>query len=318
MLEQKDTKILYQLDLDARQSLPQIGRKVGLSPEVVFHRLKNLERRGIIEQYYAVIDPSTIGYKAYRVYVKTQDLSLAQEDALLAWLVQNPRTWWVLSVEGRYDKDFFLWVKDDYEFEREWRQFSEQFRPHINEKLIQLYTRLHHFHRAYLLGKRQDEEPAQVLLSTARVDVDDADRLILQGLAGNARLPLIEISRRAGIAAKNVAYRIRRLERMKVILGYRAKLNLERIGYRYYKIEVNLRDFNALPALHTFATMHPNITYVNEVIGLADFDADVEIPSEQDLLALLTQIRRQFGPAIRDISYLTIRTVHKISYFPET
>jgi DNA-binding Lrp family transcriptional regulator len=40
-LDLKDRKILYELDCDSRQSFRAIGRKVGLSKDVVVNRVKN-------------------------------------------------------------------------------------------------------------------------------------------------------------------------------------------------------------------------------------------------------------------------------------
>ena len=39
-LDLKDRKILYELDLNCRQSNAQIGKKVGLSRKVVDYRIK--------------------------------------------------------------------------------------------------------------------------------------------------------------------------------------------------------------------------------------------------------------------------------------
>ncbi len=316
-LDVKNRKILYELDLNARQSNAKIGRKVRLSPEVVFHRIKNLEKKGIIEYYYALIDPSKFGYKAYRVYFKTQDLSLEKEKEMIDWLIKNKKTWWVLSIEGKWDKDVMLWVKDDYEFEEMWLEFSQKFRRHIDEKLIQIYTHLLHFHRPYLINKAKDEEEQQVIFSRERVKIDDVDLQILKGLATNARQPLTKLSEKINLSPKNIAYRIRALMKKKVIISFRAKINLEKINFRYYKIEVNLNSYANIKKLYTFARFHPYITYINQVIGLADFDADIEVPSEQDLVKIFDEIRKEFADDIRDFSYFTIRKVHKISYIPE-
>ena len=312
-----DRKILYELDKNARQSLKQIGRTVRLSPEVVFHRIRNLEKEGIIEYYYTTIDPSKFGYKAFRVYVKAQDLTLEKEKEIFDWLVQNKKTWWVLRVEGKWDIDFFLWVKDDYEFEQEWLKFSQRFRKYIDEKLIQIYTHLHHFHRPYLIGKKNDEEKEEVIFSNQREQVDTIDLQILSLLSTNARMKITEMSKKIPLTPKNIAQRIKGLQKKNIILSFRVKINLEKIGYRYYKIEVDLNNYARLRQLYQFAKLHPNITYINQVIGLADFDADIEVPSEEEFDKVITQIKKEFGEDIRDIRYLTIRKVYKISYIPE-
>ena len=42
-LDLKDRKILYELDLNCRQSNSQIGKKVGLKRDVVAYRIKKLQ-----------------------------------------------------------------------------------------------------------------------------------------------------------------------------------------------------------------------------------------------------------------------------------
>jgi len=50
-LDLKDRKILYQLDIDSRQSFRSIGRKVGLSKDIVATRVKKLQEKGIIIRF---------------------------------------------------------------------------------------------------------------------------------------------------------------------------------------------------------------------------------------------------------------------------
>ena len=46
-LDVKDRKILFQLTLNSRQSFNQIGKKVGLTKDVVAYRVKKLQENGI-------------------------------------------------------------------------------------------------------------------------------------------------------------------------------------------------------------------------------------------------------------------------------
>ena len=71
-LDLKDRKILYELDLNARQTLTQIGKKVGLKKDVVSYRMKKLQDEGIIKNYYTVIDAYKLGYTLYRYYINFQ------------------------------------------------------------------------------------------------------------------------------------------------------------------------------------------------------------------------------------------------------
>lgn len=63
-------------------------------------------------------------------------------------------------------------------------------------------------------------------------DLDERDKKIVELLEKNARMPILEISRRIGISDVAVKKRIRRLEREGVIRGYTIKLDPAKIGYR--------------------------------------------------------------------------------------
>ena len=48
----KDKKILYELDVDSRQSNKQIAKRVGMSEQVVGNRIRRLQHLGIIEYFF--------------------------------------------------------------------------------------------------------------------------------------------------------------------------------------------------------------------------------------------------------------------------
>ena len=81
-LDLKDRKILYELDLNCRQSNTQIGKKVGLPRKVVEYRIKRMEEEGIITCYWTAIDTFKLGYQVIRVYINFQDVSTEMKNDL--------------------------------------------------------------------------------------------------------------------------------------------------------------------------------------------------------------------------------------------
>ncbi len=61
--------------------------------------------------------------------------------------------------------------------------------------------------------------------------IDDVSWAILAELQRDARVPFSELGRKVGLSAPAVAERVRRLEDAGVIRGYRADLNLSKLGY---------------------------------------------------------------------------------------
>jgi Lrp/AsnC family leucine-responsive transcriptional regulator len=58
-----DIELLQELDIDARLSLAELGRRVGLSPPAVADRLERLEEARVITAYRAEIDPRALGFE---------------------------------------------------------------------------------------------------------------------------------------------------------------------------------------------------------------------------------------------------------------
>lgn len=62
LLDPTNRRLLAELQDDARLSLAELGRRVGLSAPAVAERLSGLERQGTIRAYRAELDPAALGY----------------------------------------------------------------------------------------------------------------------------------------------------------------------------------------------------------------------------------------------------------------
>src|SRR5215211_9530866 len=61
-LDDANLRLLGELQQDARLSLAELGRRVGLSSPAVAERLARLEEAGVITGYRAEVDPRALGY----------------------------------------------------------------------------------------------------------------------------------------------------------------------------------------------------------------------------------------------------------------
>ncbi|WP_158965979.1 Lrp/AsnC family transcriptional regulator [Chachezhania sediminis] len=77
-----------------------------------------------------------------------------------------------------------------------------------------------------------DTKPEDVPdLPSEKAQLDWVDKVILQSLIRDARLPRAELARRVGMSPPAVGERLRRLEETGVILGYHAQINPARLGF---------------------------------------------------------------------------------------
>jgi Lrp/AsnC family leucine-responsive transcriptional regulator len=61
-LDGLDRRIVTELQVDARLSLAELGRRVNLSAPAVAERIQRLEETGVITGYHAALDPSAVGF----------------------------------------------------------------------------------------------------------------------------------------------------------------------------------------------------------------------------------------------------------------
>ena len=61
-LDATDKRLLQELQADARVSVAELGRRVGMSAPAVADRIRRLEEDGVIRGYHADVDPRAFGY----------------------------------------------------------------------------------------------------------------------------------------------------------------------------------------------------------------------------------------------------------------
>ncbi|MFH1471229.1 MAG: Lrp/AsnC family transcriptional regulator [Candidatus Micrarchaeota archaeon] len=322
-LDAKDRMILYELDSDARQSYSSLAKRVGLSKDAVSYRMKTLEDAGVIRNYIAVLDIGRLGYMTPGAFLKLHETTPGIEEEIFSYLQKHPKVAWFVSCEGSWDMNTMLWVRSIYEYEDFWKGFTGRFRQYIASNWFNIITRLHHFPRDYLLKgtnrKPKKSRPLVIGEAGEAVKVDALDLRILRLLAPNARMSLMGMARKLGSSPKVIAYRIRKLERDKVILGYRLGMNLDRIGIVYYKLHLYLRNMTHKKEKEMFeyARMHPNIIYIDEKIGGADMEFELQVESQTQFREILSEIRHRFSDVVNDYDFLVYYKEHKLVYLPE-
>jgi len=63
LLDETNLRLLCELQADARLSLAELGRRVGLSSPAVAERLARLEHQQVILGYHAQLNPRALGYQ---------------------------------------------------------------------------------------------------------------------------------------------------------------------------------------------------------------------------------------------------------------
>ena len=316
-IDSKDRQILYQLDLNARESFSKIGKKVGLSKEVVGYRVKRMEKLGIIKGFYALIDMGKLGYLSCRFFLKFMKDSPKKEKEIIQYFINHPKYWWVDSIDGLYDVGVVCWEKSVFDFHKRRIELMAKFRDSIKEFNQSIYTAFYVYRRAYLTNKTSSEmQYTKICCNGTTADYDDTDLKILKIIADNARAQTIEIAKKLGVSETVIKYRIKKMINNGIIQGFRAMLDLNKIGYYWYKIEFELEDYTKKDAMLKFFEIHPNIVYAYETVGGSDIEIELEVESHEKFRKVLNEIREKFPEAILSYQHQLWFKEHKLLYFP--
>jgi len=317
-LDLKDRKIIYELDKNSRQSFNEIGKKVGLSKDTVAYRIENLIKKGVIKSFNAVIDTGKLGFISFRLFLKFYNLSPDKEQEIINFLLKKENLLWLVQVEGKYDINTWFLYKSIEEMSKFWETFISKYSNYIDKRELGIYSQVFYFNRDYLLNKKHHEIPILFISPQSEEKLDKADIKIIELLSKNSRISIINIAKETKHTPKTIISRIKKLEERKIIIGYRTEFDLEKLGYKYYKI--HLSTFNTskekIEKLKECIYNNPNVVYYDIILGGYDFEFEVQIENEDKLRELIEDMRKNFSGIIRDYEILYYYKEHKLRFFP--
>ena len=143
----------------------------------------------------------------------------------------------------------------------------------------------------------------------AAVRIDARDMKILQALSLDARASLTRLARRVGLSKQVLSYRLKRLEREKVIRGYHAIPNLAVLDLTHYRIFLKYQGMTAggEQALIDRLKEQKEIAWLTLLEGDFDLEFVVWAKKLEDFSAIYDDILQQFGSTFQE-KYFSIAT----------
>lgn len=317
-LSLKDKKIIYELDFNARMSLTQLGKKVGLSKQAVKYRLENLQRRGIIQGYYADVNASKAGFSIYLVYLKFHQIPSEKEMELIKHVGKQKYIGVNVTIQGKWDYCIGVLAESIIHFKNYYNKIMSDYEKYVKNKTIMIVTDFYYFKPKQILEK-DDNEQITMTGELMRPDFDEKDKEILALLAKDARISLVDMSKKIGLTANAIKGRIKNLEKNGIIGAYRVMINYPQLGFLHYRVFLHL-DFlteEKENKIISFLKNQKPVISVTKTIGYCDLEFRAIVKDIYEFYTLIEDLRKQFPDMIKDYeSILYYKFYQNLNYFP--
>ncbi len=317
-LDNKDRKILLELDNDATQSLKQIARKLRASKEVVAYRIKQMEKSGIIRGYTAIYHPLKLGFYYFKLYVKFAHVTEEKWKEVIDFVKREKNFSWLATSEGSFDLMVGIHFPSVLDFDKYKNRLFSRFDRFFQKDSFAVLVDGEEYPRQYILGtKNPVRRVFQFCSASGKEKLDPEDFRIVQALSMNSRMPLSEIAKAAGLTDRVVRYRKRLLEKRGVIVGYKLFINYRKLNYILYKCLIKLQnaDSKRFHDLLLYARQSPNVVYWQRVLGEWDVELDIEVPSIEEFYGIANDIRYRFSDIVQKFDTLLITEDIAVRHF---
>ncbi len=315
-LDLKDKKILNEIEMNARISHTELGKKVGLSKQVIKYRIENLEKQNIIQGYFAVIDILKLGYSANVIYLKFQDLSSKQQEIWHKQIDKHPAVMSTGKNVGAWDLTVVIKSKNNQELDRFFKEITSGKEDKIKKKIITTQIESTYFTETIFYNKQGKEATTN---GGELVKIDEIDEKLIEILADDGRISFVELGEKLKMSPNGVKERVKRLEKEGVIAGWKTKINYELLGFLHFRVFIHAKKMSNefYNLIKSYLKHKGNIESVSRFFGYSDIDFRIHGKDIFEVYNQIAEIKDKFIDNITDIDSMIVAGWGGINYWPK-
>jgi len=314
-LDVKDRKILYELDIDSRQSFSQLGNKVGLHKDVVAYRVKKLHEKGIIKNFFTEMNCYKLGYSKAKFYLNYQNITPEIKQEILDYLVKSAYTNIVHSLEGQYDLVVIAEVENIPKFYNIWKNAINKYRDHFSNQIFCVESMSINFKKTFLLDEKPEKKVDRIIFvessNDKKIEIDSLDKKILDLLAPNSRITTLEIAQKLDSTVNTIHSRIKTLMKTGVIQRYSINIDYPKIGFQWFKADIVLKAPEKMQKITEYIQNNPNLLFRVVSLGYVDLELTFILNNANQLHKIIEDLSSKFPDAIKNYKYFSVTKTHK-------
>ena len=317
MLDNKDKKILGILANNSKIPKNQLAKRVQLSREVIDYRLKKLEEKNIILEYQTRLNLCAFSIMGNNLFLKLKYYDEKQEKELIEFLEKQKYTHFIAKVGGNYDYMIGFTIKKIMDLEIYIENLYDKFNDIILEH--DTFTMLEEIkdNVATIFDNKNEENFISIKPMTKKPKIDDIDKKIISEIANNSRISSVEIGNKLNMTSSAITYRIKNLEKMNVILGFRTIIDVLKLEKQFYYISFNLNNLNKenKQKVKNEIISNSNIVFANHLSGKYSYVCWLFAEDNSDFYKIIKKIQNNL-PEITNFTTYTVLEFIYHNYIP--
>jgi DNA-binding Lrp family transcriptional regulator len=299
--------VLAAVQFNNADSIKTIAGRAGLAPHVVQYQLRRLLEVGVIRSG-SVINHFALGLRQWQAYAALEPVKFSKRAALGAFLRKAPEVYWIGEVGGDYQYGMSVTVPAARALTDFFARLGARFGSPFGEKSLSEVLSYTMYRKKYLAPQLKSSDAITVSAPAAHIAVDKADLAILGLLSDSTLGSHPQIARRLGLPRSTFEYRLKALEAKGVIARHVYYINARRLGFLTYRIVIVLRGIpsEAGKLMRDFAARDPNIVFLVESLGHADYELVAEVARAEDITAVLERLHEACGGIIDRVRVMPV------------
>jgi DNA-binding Lrp family transcriptional regulator len=315
-LDLKDRKILFYLIHDSRQSFKSIGKKIGVSKESAHYRINRLIKNEIIRNFTLMLNFRRFGYSIMMTFYKFNNINPSIKKEIIDFFVKNKLTFYVSLIEGTSDFQVDFFMGNPTEFERLMDEIREKYWNYLSFQNSLYYISGNFYNYCFLLDETVNTtQPYHWHWGEGLVDIDKLDFQILSELAKNTRMPIKDIANNVNSTINKVNYRLKKLNKEKASGTYTINVDWEKIGYRWFHLQVSLRDYRKKKQIAEYIGKNPNLIRSFKFLNLnMDLHFTFLLNNMEQLRKIVEGVTAKFPDSINNYYFYSTFKIYKHHY----
>jgi Lrp/AsnC family transcriptional regulator, regulator for asnA, asnC and gidA len=317
-LKESDKKLLACLDYVDRAPMTKIAKITGLSRKQVEYKINKYLKEGLIEKFDTLFDYSKLGYTCYIILlVKFGKFNSIDKFSMELNKDKNCISWG--KIMGEYDLYINLIFRDELEMNEYLTKLIGMEEELVSDYLVVKPSFFEKYPRKFLWNKINKEKNIKVVgYNSKKVNLDEIEIKILKILEKNGRTRLIDIAKKLNITSELAFYKIKRLYNEKVILGTRLIPNMEKLGFYFTGILLQVRNLSEKnkEKLKDFAKKNPYVDTIMFSIARPNCYIQLFHKTELELRNTIIELKNKLRDEPFDLKIIMIHGESEINRLP--